>query len=217
MNHISFHYQETSGKQEKDHADQIQKYSSIEEYHSILPEMHQLNLEKMKIKKDMQKSGTTYSHNSTLTHSFTKYEVAEEAKCGIAGKEVAYCDNGCGETDEKEIKALEHLFLDYNYNDDATCEADGTKTAKCANGCGATNKIKAEGTKLDHVDGDGDYICDYGCGHIFEQPDIPDDPADDTCHMCGGKVHGNDIMSRISCFFAMIIRFVTEILTSVKK
>ena len=152
-----------------------------------------------------------------LKHSFTKYEVTEEAECGKAGKEVAYCDHGCGATDENEIPALKHSFVNYVYNNDATCEADGTKTAKCANGCGATNKIKAEGTKLDHVDCDGDYICDYGCGHIFEQPDTPDDPADDTCHMCGGKVHGNDIMSRISCFFAMIIRFVTEVLTSVKK
>ncbi|MBR2316059.1 MAG: hypothetical protein IKA56_05380, partial [Clostridia bacterium] len=152
-----------------------------------------------------------------LKHSFTKYEVTEEAECGKAGKEVAYCDHGCGATDENEIPALKHSFVNYIYNNDATCTADGTKTAKCANGCGATNKIKAEGTKLDHVDGDGDYICDYGCGHIFEQPDTPDDPADDTCHMCGGKVHGDDIMSRISCFFAMIIRFVTEVLTSVKK
>ena len=152
-----------------------------------------------------------------LKHSFTKYEVTEEAECGKAGKEVAHCDHGCGATDENEIPALKHSFVNYVYNNDATCTADGTKTAKCANGCGATNKIKAEGTKLDHVDGDGDYICDYGCGHIFEQPDTPDDPADDTCHMCGGKVHGNDIMSRISCFFAMIIRFVTEVLNISKK
>ncbi|MBR2315586.1 MAG: hypothetical protein IKA56_02985 [Clostridia bacterium] len=160
---------------------------------------------------------TTYEEIPALKHSFTKYEVTEEAECGKAGKEVAYCDHGCGATDENEIPALKHSFVNYVYNNDATCEADGTKTAKCANGCGATNKIKAEGTKLDHVDGDGDYICDYGCGHIFEQPDTPDDPADDTCHMCGGKVHGNDIMSRISCFFAMIIRFVTEVLNISKK
>ena len=29
-----------------------------------------------------------------LKHSFTKYKVTEEAKCGVAGKEVAVCDNG---------------------------------------------------------------------------------------------------------------------------
>ena len=57
-----------------------------------------------------------------LTHSFTKYEVTEEAKCGVEGKEVAACDNGCGETDEKAIAALTHKDADGDY--------------KCDNGCG---------------------------------------------------------------------------------
>ena len=57
-----------------------------------------------------------------LKHSFTKYEVTEEAKCGVEGKEVAYCDNGCGETDEKAIEALTHKDADGDY--------------KCDNGCG---------------------------------------------------------------------------------
>ncbi len=57
-----------------------------------------------------------------LKHSFTKYEVTEEAKCGVAGKEVATCDNGCGATDEKAIAALTHKDADGDY--------------KCDNGCG---------------------------------------------------------------------------------
>ena len=57
-----------------------------------------------------------------LTHSFTKYEVTEEAKCGVEGTEVAACDNGCGETDDKAIAALTHKDADGDY--------------KCDNGCG---------------------------------------------------------------------------------
>ena len=57
-----------------------------------------------------------------LIHSFTKYAVTEEAKCGVAGKEVATCDNGCGATDEKAIAALTHKDADGDY--------------KCDNGCG---------------------------------------------------------------------------------
>ena len=88
--------------------------------------------------------------DSALKHSFTKYEVTEEAKCGVAGKKVAVCDNGCGATDEKAIAALTHK------------------------------------------DADGDYKCDFGCGHEFEKPapeeptpDTPDEPSDDACdHLC---------------------------------
>ena len=60
--------------------------------------------------------------NSALRHSFTKYEVTEEAKCGGEGKEVAACDHGCGATDEKAVPALEHKDADGDY--------------KCDNGCG---------------------------------------------------------------------------------
>ena len=56
-----------------------------------------------------------------LFHSFTKYEVTEEAKCGVAGKEVAVCDNGCGETDEKAIEALTHTDADGDYICDNGC------------------------------------------------------------------------------------------------
>ena len=83
---------------------------------------------------------------ATHLHSFSKYEVTEEAECGKAGKEVANCDHDCGATDEKEIPALTHK------------------------------------------DEDGDYLCDYGCGHEFPkpiEPEQPDTPTADTCdHLC---------------------------------
>ena len=64
-----------------------------------------------------------------LKHSFTKYEVTEEAKCGVAGKEVAYCDHGCGATDEKAIEALTHTDADGDYICDHGCGYEYEKPA----------------------------------------------------------------------------------------
>ena len=144
-----------------------------------------------------------------LKHSFTKYEVTEEAKCGVAGKEVAACDNGCGATDEKAIEALKHdIVID---------EAVAPK-------CGETGLIQGEHCTrcdykveqeivpaLEHKDADGDYKCDNGCGHEFEKPapeeptpDTPDEPTDSTCdHLC----HKSGILG----FFWKIVKFFSKL------
>ena len=138
--------------------------------------------------------------NTALTHSFTKYEETEAPKCGVEGKEVAACDNGCGATDEKEIAALTHSFSEYVYNEDATCTADGTKTAVCDNGCGETDTVTAEDTMLDHADEDGDKICD-------------DCEADlnDTCPDCGGPVHTSELGVYI-CILATLIKLIVSLI-----
>ena len=85
-----------------------------------------------------------------LKHSFTKYETTEEAKCGVEGKEVAYCDNGCGETDEKAIEALTHTDADGDY--------------KCDNGCGHEfEKPAPEDPTPDTPDEPTDDACDHLC------------------------------------------------------
>ncbi len=85
-----------------------------------------------------------------LKHSFTKYEVTEEAKCGVEGKEVAYCDNGCGETDEKVIDALTHTDADGDYI--------------CDNGCGHEfEKPAPEEPTPDTPDEPTDDACDHLC------------------------------------------------------
>ena len=73
---------------------------------------------------------TTYVEKEALKHSFTKYEVTEEAKCGVEGKEVAACDNGCGETDEKAIEALTHTDADGDYICDHGCGYEYAKPAE---------------------------------------------------------------------------------------
>ena len=134
---------------------------------------------------------------TALSHSFTKYEETEAPKCGVAGKEVAYCDNGCQTTDERETPALEHIFLDYVSNGDATCEADGTKTAACDNGCGKKDTVADEGSKLDHVDENGDDLCDE-CGN-----DMRVSVADCEC-----TCHRDDPLNQ---FFNKIIQLIRRI------
>ncbi len=62
----------------------------------------------------------TMNNCANGVHAFTKYEETEAPKCGVAGKEVAECDNGCGKTDEKEISALTHK----DDNGDYLCDND---------------------------------------------------------------------------------------------
>ena len=142
---------------------------------------------------------------SALTHSFTKYEVTEEAECGKAGKEVSYCDHGCQTTDEKEIPALTHSFTKYEATEEAKCGVAGKEISYCDNGCGETDE--KEIPALTHKDADGDYKCDYGCGHEFEKPAEPEDPSANCDHLC----HSNNwfvknIIWKIVRFFCKLFK-----------
>ncbi len=95
-----------------------------------------------------------------------------------------------------------HEFVDVEYNNDATCEADGTKLVKCDCDWAKEKTVTAEGTKLDHVDNDGDYLCDNACGHEFEKP------ADETCPDCGRPVHGDTLVDNFICWFVMLINLI---------
>ena len=137
--------------------------------------------------------------NSALTHSFSNYEVVDAPACGVEGKKVAACDNGCNATDEKVVDALTHSFTEYTYNKDATCTADGTKTAACDNNCGETTTIIAEGTMLTHTDADEDFKCDNDCGYEFENPA---DTCEHICHKTG--IMG--ILWKIVQFFSKLFK-----------
>ena len=143
-----------------------------------------------------------------LKHSFTKYEVTEEAKCGVAGKEVAACDNGCGATDEKAIEALKHDIV----IDEAVAPKCGETGLTQGEHCTRCDyKVEQEIVPaLDHKDADGDYKCDNGCGHEFEKPapeeptpDTPDEPTDNCDHLC----HKSGILG----FFWKIVKFFSKL------
>ena len=117
---------------------------------------------------------TTYVEKEALKHSFTKYEVTEEAKCGVEGKEVAACDNGCGETDEKAFEALTHTDADGDYI--------------CDHGCGYEYEKPEEPTPEEPIP---------------EEP-TPEEPTEDTiCEDCG-KVHDGFFSEIICFFTRII-------------
>ena len=90
-------------------------------------------------------------------HSFTNYTETTGATCITNAKETATCDNGCGETDEREVANSatgEHSFQGQPYisNNDATCLADGTHYRECSvDGCNAKEAATQDvGSKLEH-------------------------------------------------------------------
>lgn len=93
------------------------------------------------------------------------------------GSHCSRCDDVT--TAQETVPALGH---DYEAAVTApTCTKDGFTTYKCK-ACGDTyigNTVAATG----HVDNDGDYKCDNGCGHEFEKP--ADDNCDHLCHKDG--------------------------------
>ena len=72
-----------------------------------------------------------------------------------------------------------------------------------------------------HIDNDGDYECDYGCGTQISdggeggtgEPETPDEPTEDTCDRCG-EVHTDffyDFICMIKDFFNRIISFLISL------
>ena len=152
-----------------------------------------------KIKAELEALFAEFEKCIVGTHSF-EYEVTSPAKCGVNAIETGIC-SVCGETDEREVEgsALEHIFLDYTSNDDATCTADGTKTAECVNGCGTEDTVTDEGTILDHVDKDGDKVCDECQDEII-----------DTCPDCGRPVHDDSFAQNLICLIIMLINLIKK-------
>ena len=96
------------------------------------------------------------------THNGLKFEVTEEAKCGVNAVESATCTL-CGETDEREV----------------------------------------ENSALTHIDENGDYACDNGCGYEYENPE-------ETCPDCGRPVHEGGLNNYI-CILIMIIKTIITV------
>jgi hypothetical protein len=95
-----------------------------------------------------------------------------------------------------------HEFADAAYNNDATCDADGTKIVKCDCQWPKDKTVTAEGTQLEHIDDDGDYLCDYGCGYEFEKPSV------EICPDCGRPAHDDDFVQSIICLIIMLFNIV---------
>ena len=71
-----------------------------------------------------------------------------------------YNDAGKAVSTPRTVRSGSHCFTDYVYNNDATCTKDGTMTAKC-DSCNKTDTIAdPDHPRIDHVDKNGDFICD---------------------------------------------------------
>lgn len=134
-------------------------------------------------------------------------EVKATCRAGGSYDSVVYCGI-CQEELSRETVTTpigEHIFTDYVSNGDETCTADGTKTAECDHGCGTTETVTNEGSKLDHVDEDGDKVCDDCGGEV-----------DERCGLCGGKEH-DDFISNLFCIITTLIRFITSLIQTINQ
>lgn len=138
------------------------------------------------------------------THG-TVYYLGEDGVTNCNGDTVYY-------SNIEDLDDSTHIYFEYTSDNDATCTANATESAVCSC-CGATDTREIPDTALGHADENGDYKCDYGCGHEFEkpaEPDTPDEPTDDTCDRCG-DVHENFI-ERLVCmikdFYVQFLAFL---------
>ena len=143
-------------------------------------------------------------------HYCIKTENAIDATCTEDGKTaVLYCSD-CNEYfDGEKIEALIHdIVIDEAV--EPTCTETGLKEGSHCSHCTDATVEQEEIPALDHIDADGDYICDNGCDYEFEKPvdptpDTPDDPADTDCdHICHSD---NGIVS----FLWKIVNFLQKL------
>ena len=115
-----------------------------------------------------------------LAHSFTNYQITQEATCQSNAVKTASCDYGCGTTDSREVadSKLDHKFTNYQITQEATCQSNAVETASCDYGCGTTDSREVADSKTDHKftaytitkeatcteNAVETATCDYGCG-----------------------------------------------------
>lgn len=108
-------------------------------------------------------------------HEYTS-EITTPATHLTEGVKTFTCE--CGDTYTEVIaKIKEHSYS--KTVTAPTCTAQGYTTYTCA--CG-DSYISDYINATNHIDGNGDYKCDYNCGYEFERPapEVPDEPQEET-------------------------------------
>ena len=111
-------------------------------------------------------------------------EVAPTCEAAGSYDSVVYCDLCGGEISRETVtvSATGHSKVTVP-GKAATCKETGlTDGVKCSV-CGKILTAQKTIAKADHKDKNGDYKCDYGCGHEFERP--TPDKCDHMCHQSG--------------------------------
>ena len=151
---------------------------------------------------------TTYVEKGTLDHSLVLIKTTP-AECGVPMVDFYNCEFCCNFEVAKPKFGTElfHSFTKYEITEAPTCNKAGEKAAPCDNGCGEID-VQTVPALDDHVDADGDYKCDFGCGYEFEKPAEPEAPADDICPDCGRPAHEDNFAQKIVCFVLMLINII---------
>ena len=130
--------------------------------------------------------GTEYGRK--VAHSFTNYVYDNNATCLANGTETAVCDHGCGTTNTrtKVASATGHNFGDWTVTTPATCSAEGVEACVCLND--SSHTMTRAIPKLDHVDADGDTLCDV-CGGPTADHQHTDVNGDGHCDTCNAETN----------------------------
>ena len=154
---------------------------------------------------------TTCVEKEALNHKDTlvKVDVKAPTCTEIGWDAYEYC-TACDYTTYVEIPENGHTALDAVTENEVAAECGKEGSYDLVVYCDVCeDELSRETVTVDaltHVDADGDYKCDNGCGHKFEKPE---EPTDDVCEDCG-KVHTN-FFSEIICFFTRIINFIKNL------
>ena len=150
--------------------------------------------------------GETYTcdYTNVKGHTYTS-EITTPATHTTEGVKTFTCE--CGDTYTETVEKI----ADHSYEavvTAPTCTAYGYTTLACECGENYTSNYTSA---TNHIDNDGDYKCDYGCGYAFEKPadptpdepetpDTPSEPTDD----CSCNCHKGGI---VGFFFKIILFF----------
>lgn len=149
------------------------------------------------------KTGTTITKKA---HSYTA-TITTQSTCIKEGVKTYKCS--CGVSYTEAIAKTTHNSNTTIPAVAATCTKTGlTEGNKCST-CGTVTVAQQTVAKKSHIDNNGDYKCDYGCGYAFEKPapDTPTTPDEPENKPCSCNCHKGGI----SGFFFKIINFFEKL------
>lgn len=148
------------------------------------------------------KTGTTIAKKS---HSYTS-SITTQPTCTKEGVKTYKCT--CGASYTEAIAKKSHSIVTIPAVS-ATCTKTGLTEGKKCSVCGTVTVFQQIVAKKSHIDNNGDYQCDYGCGYAFEKPapDTPTTPDEPENKPCSCNCHKGGI----SGFFFKLINFFEKL------
>ncbi len=132
--------------------------------------------------------------------------VTTQPTCTKEGIKTYKCS--CGANYAETIAKKAHVEIIDNAVS-ATCTKTGLTEGKKCSVCGTITVVQQTVAKKSHIDNNGDYKCDYGCGYAFEKPapDSPSTPDEPENKPCSCNCHKGGI----SGFFFKLINFFEKL------